>query len=106
MKNLSSLALGAGGTLWEREPLAGVGDPPVTDLPPLATDGMPPMVLREILSSILAWETPTPLPSEFLFEWSPSTAQHNLQVLRRYQMDLDAAIWAQPFSGITPGSEF
>jgi hypothetical protein len=45
----------AGGILWKRAPLAGVGDPPVADLPPLAVDGMPPLVLQEILSSIVAW---------------------------------------------------
>jgi hypothetical protein len=86
--------------------MVGADDPPIVDLPPPPVDGMPPLVLHKILSKVVAWQSPTPSPPEFRFEWSPSAARHNLLVLRKYHMDLDAAIRAQPFSTLTPGSEF
>ena len=64
------------------------------------------MVLHDILHDILSWESPQPLPTEFRFEWSNDAAQHNLAVLRRYHLNLDHAIRAQPFSSVTIGSEF
>ena len=93
------------GTLCGGQPMVGADDPPIVDLPPPPVDGMPPLVLHEILSKVVAWQSPTPSPPEFRFEWSPA-ARHNLLVLRKYHMDLDAAIRAQPFSTLTPGSEF
>jgi hypothetical protein len=67
---------------------------------------MPPLVLRDILSDIVAWSSPAPAPTEFRFEWSDSAARHNLHILQRYDMDLDRAIRAQPFSSLSLGSEF
>jgi hypothetical protein len=64
------------------------------------------MVLREILFQVVAWQSPPPSPPEFQFKWSSSATWHNPHVLRKYHMDLNAAIRAQPFSTITPGSEF
>jgi hypothetical protein len=43
---------------------------------------------------------------DFRFEWTEAAASHNLSVLRRFDLDLAAAIAAQPFSAVTPGSEF
>ena len=62
--------------------------------------------LADALSSVL--DTPQPVTSatEFRFEWSLEAAAHNLDVLRRYSLDLGAALRAQPFSALTPGSEF
>ena len=45
-------------------------------------------------------------PVAFRFEWSDDAARHNLEVLRSFNLDLAAAIAAQPFSSLTPGSEF
>jgi hypothetical protein len=45
-------------------------------------------------------------PVDFRFEWTDAAAAHNLRVLRRFNLDLAAAIAAQPFSAVTPGSEF
>ena len=67
---------------------------------------MPPIVLADILTDILAWDSPAPHPPSFLFEWSMDAAQHNLRVLQEHNCNLREAIWAQPFSSITPGSEF
>lgn len=64
------------------------------------------MVLHDILHDILSWESPQPFPPEFRFEWSNAAAQHNLDVLRRYHLNLDRAIRVQPFSSVTIGSEF
>ncbi len=62
--------------------------------------------LADALASILHAPNPTTHPTEFRFEWSNAAAAHNLAVLRRYSLDLGAAIRAQPFSALTPGSEF
>ena len=45
-------------------------------------------------------------PVAFRFEWSDDAARHNLTILRTFRLDLAAALAAQPFSTITPGSEF
>jgi hypothetical protein len=45
-------------------------------------------------------------PSEFRFEWSAAAAAHNWASLRRYDLDLGAALRAPPFSTLTIGSEF
>ena len=42
----------------------------------------------------------------FRFVWSDDAARHNLAILRKFRLDLAAALAAQPFSTITPGSEF
>ena len=44
-------------------------------------------------------------PVAFRFDWSDAAARHNLDVLRSYHLNLAAAIAAQPFSTVTPGSE-
>ena len=45
-------------------------------------------------------------PVAFRFEWSDNAARHNIAFLRQFRLDLAATIAAQPFSTITPGSEF
>ena len=62
--------------------------------------------LADALASILDAPQPTTHPTEFRFEWTHEAAAHNLAVLRRYALDLGAAVDAQPFSAVTPGSEF
>lgn len=64
------------------------------------------MVLQDVLSVTLASMSPIPSPPSFHFEWSADVAQHNLDVLCQHDMDLDKAIQAQPFCGITFRSEF
>ena len=61
-----------------------------------------PALLRAILHS-------PPLRTHsvsFRLEWSDDAARHNLAVLRSFDLDLAAALAAQPFSSLTPGSEF
>jgi hypothetical protein len=48
----------------------------------------------------------TTQPTEFRFEWSIAAADHNLAVLQKHALDLETALAAQPFSSLTPGSEF
>ncbi|KAI2507350.1 hypothetical protein MHU86_7070 [Fragilaria crotonensis] len=55
---------------------------------------------------ILDAPQPTTHTTEFRFKWTHEAAAHNLAVLRRYALDLGAAMDAQPFSAVTPGSEF
>ena len=62
--------------------------------------------LHEFVTAILSTSPPLTSPTEFMFAWTPSAAAHNLAVLRRYDMRLGAAIAAQPFSTLSPGSEF
>jgi hypothetical protein len=62
--------------------------------------------LADALASILHAPPPLTHPTEFRFEWSPEAASHNLAVLRRYALDVGAALHAQPFSAVSPGSEF
>ncbi|KAI2508079.1 hypothetical protein MHU86_6371 [Fragilaria crotonensis] len=50
--------------------------------------------------------TPTQHPSEFRFEWLLLAAAHNALVLRHFHYDIGRALRAQPFSTLTPGSEF
>jgi hypothetical protein len=49
---------------------------------------------------------PTTQPTKFRFEWSIAAADHNLAVLQKHALDLETALAAQPFSSLTPGSEF
>ena len=62
--------------------------------------------LADALASILGAPQPTTRPTEFRFKWSTEAADHNLAVLQRHALDLDIALAAQPFSSLTPGSEF
>ena len=56
--------------------------------------------------SILNSPQPMMHTSEFRFKWTHDAAAHNLAVLRCYSLDLGAAMVAQPFSAMTPASEF
>ncbi len=76
---------------------------PFVDLPfPPLPEGR----LTDALASILGAQQPTTRPTEFRFEWSTEAADHNLAVLQKHALDLDIALAAQPFSSLTPGSEF
>ena len=92
--------------------LLGKSDPPVPlpTLPLPHVDSpfprLPEPRLADALASILSAPRPATHPTEFRLEWSHDAAAHNLAVLRRYSLDLGAAIRAQPFSALTPGSEF
>jgi hypothetical protein len=92
--------------------LLGKSDPPV----PLPTIPLPhvdspfpclpePRLADALASSILTAPNPTTHLTEFRFEWSQEAVAHNLAVLRCYSLDL-GGIRAQPFSALTPGSEF
>ncbi|KAI2505693.1 hypothetical protein MHU86_8752 [Fragilaria crotonensis] len=72
-----------------------------TVFPPLPTPHLP-----ALLASILAHRSPPTHPTDFRFEWTPAATAHNLGILRRFQFDWCAALAAQPFSTLTPGSEF
>ena len=104
-KSTAPLGLDAAGS-DERPTVPSSTVAPARALPPPPTGGMPPLVLGSIIERTLAWESPTPQPSEFRFEWNKDAARHNLNILRRYGMDLDRAINAQPFSSVSFGSEF
>jgi hypothetical protein len=75
-------------------------------LPPFPTNGMPSLVLQDLVSQALAWTPPTPGPPAFRFEWSLAAADHNLDILRQHGGDLARALQAQPFSTLSLGSEF
>jgi hypothetical protein len=62
--------------------------------------------LADALASILDAPQPTTQPTAFRFEWSTAAADHNLAVLQKHTLDLETALAAQPFSSLTPGSEF
>ncbi|KAI2505215.1 hypothetical protein MHU86_9211 [Fragilaria crotonensis] len=62
--------------------------------------------LADALATILHSGQPRTHATEFRFDWTHDAARHNLAVLKRYALDLDAALRAQPFSALTPGSEF
>ena len=62
--------------------------------------------LADALASILDAPQPTTQPTAFRFEWSVAAADHNLAVLQKHALDLETALAAQPFSTLTPGSEF
>jgi len=51
--------------------------------------GMPPLVLMDVLDSIVKWELPCPQPAEFCFAWTKEATMHNLNVLETYNMDLE-----------------
>ena len=60
-----------------------------------------------MLSTVLRL-SPVPIyPVAFRFEWSDEAARHhNFEILKEVDLDLAAALAAQPFSTLTPGSEF
>ncbi|KAI2489537.1 hypothetical protein MHU86_25068 [Fragilaria crotonensis] len=62
--------------------------------------------LADALATILHSGQPRTHATEFRFDWTHDAARHNLAVLQRYALDLDAALRAQPFSALTLGSEF
>jgi hypothetical protein len=62
--------------------------------------------LPNLLSAILHLPPRRTHPIAFRFEWSDDAARHNMSILRKFNLDLAAAVAAQPFSTITPGSEF
>ncbi len=77
---------------------------PFVDLPffPPLAEGR----LADAIASILGAPQPTTQPTDFCFEWSIAAADHNLAVLQKHALDLETALAAQPFSSLTPGSEF
>ena len=62
--------------------------------------------LADVFHAILAAPQPRTHTTDFAFDWTPTAAAHNLAVLRRYGGQLCAALAAQPFSTLSPGSEF
>jgi hypothetical protein len=62
--------------------------------------------LTDAIASVLGAQKPTTQPTAFRFEWSIAAADHNLAVLQQHALDLETALAAQPFSSLTPGSEF
>ena len=67
---------------------------------------LPASTLSDVLHAILDDPQPRTHPTEFVFEWTTAAATQNLTVLRRYGGDLRTALAAQPFSTLSPGSEF
>ena len=49
---------------------------------------------------------PTPSPPEFSFEFTDEGARHNLEVLKKYDLDLGRALKAQQNSPLGNGKEF
>jgi len=87
--------------------------PPAVPLPtlpfPSPTTAFPPLLLPrfpDALDAIFKFSLPPTRPTEFRFDWSDDAADHNWAILRRYQLDLGAALTAQPYSALTFGSEF
>ncbi len=63
-------------------------------------------VLQDKLQSILDWTSPPTQKPEFSFRWTDLAARKNYEILQLYDMDIEAALSAQPFSALTVGSEF
>ena len=59
-----------------------------------------------LLHAILLDPPPATHPSEFNFAWSDAAALHNWNVLPRHKTQLRDALAAQPYSTLTPASEF
>ena len=83
---------------------------PLPTIPlPFVDSPFPPLPegrLTDAIASILGAPKPTTQPTKFRFEWSIAAADHNLAVLQKHALDLETALAAQPFSSLTPGSEF
>jgi hypothetical protein len=83
---------------------------PLPTIPlPFVDSPFPPLqegCFADAIASILGAPQPTTQPTEFRFEWSIAAADHNLAVLQKHALDLETALAAQPFSSLTPGSEF
>jgi hypothetical protein len=67
---------------------------------------LPATILSDVLWAILAAPQPRTHTTEFVFEWTTAAATHIFAVIRRYGGNLRAALAAQPFSTLSPGSEF
>ena len=67
---------------------------------------LPVSTLPDVFHAILDAPKPRTHPTKFVFEWTPAAAANNLAVPRRYAGDLRAALAAQPFSTLSPGSKF
>ena len=61
---------------------------------------------RPLLEAVLHLPPIPTHPVAFRFEWSADAARHNFNILKSFDLDLAAALAAQPFSTLTPGSEF
>ena len=83
---------------------------PLPTIPlPFVDSPFPPLPegrLADAIASILGALQPTTQSTKFRFKWSIAAAEHNLAVLQRHALDLETALAAQPFSSLTPGSEF
>ena len=67
---------------------------------------LPLLTLPDVFHAILDAPPSRTHTTAFHFDWTPAAAAHNLAVLRRYKGDLRVALASQPFSTISPGSEF
>jgi hypothetical protein len=83
---------------------------PLPTIPlPFVDSPFPPLPagrLADAIASILSAPQPTTQLTQPRFEWSIAAADHNLAVLQKHALDLETALAAQPFSSLTPGSEF
>ena len=75
--------------------------PPVVALPSLA-----PILLSEVLSTILAEPSLPTEPPLFRFEWDEAAQLHNGRLTAAHNWDLVTVIRLHPFCAVTPGSEF
>lgn len=62
--------------------------------------------LIQTIAQICSYEEQTLQAIGFIFENSIQAAEWNSKVLKSYQYDYEKAVSAQPFSMVTPGSEF
>jgi hypothetical protein len=83
---------------------------PLPTIPlPFVDSPFPPLPegrLADAIASILGALQPTTQPTKFRFKWSIAAADHNLTVLQQHALDHETTLAAQPFSLLTPGSEF
>ena len=79
---------------------------PKLRLPGAVYPSLPSPHLPALLASILSHASPPTQTTEFIFDWTPTAMAHNLATLRRFGLKWSAALAAQPFSTLTPGSEF
>lgn len=55
---------------------------------------------------MLAWQSPVTQRPEFSFRWNDLAAKKSWETLQTYDLDLNKALRAQPFSSLPTGSEF